>query len=256
MDNVHHNDAPILGKCAEMLVERAFVLARGEEYTLPRVPTAKPSARALPNLSKALILDDPATWANMTAMLHDDPVLAVFGHCLYAHQIHNEAKFCLTDERRKSSVLTCLRGLQESLESQGRAMGKFLGGDVTFQSHAERRLRPTPQAMSDDDGTGENLYHGVMDAVVRPRSRPRSQTDDRDRTTICEFKFSNDDVNFRSIMQLILYAHSDEFHEGPPPRLVLWNLRKGTAMRIEYNRDAVEYVLNGIEATKLKKRRA
>lgn len=246
LDDVHHNDATILGKCAELLVKRAHKLVRGQPFVLglPTPHSGDMDGRvAHKDVSNEMSLEESEVWQARTSMLSDDPIRAIYNHCLYDHQLNNEAKYASNDKHREKAVMAHLRAMEESLKRQGEALSSVLGGtsEVAFQVHVQRRVKSGTGVAK-----GHKMYHGLMDATT---------TSATGESTICEFKFSPDKFNFRSIMQLVLYAHGDAFPQSdtspapvaPAPRLLLWNLRLGTVTRITYDRAKFDQCLVKLE---------
>lgn len=226
-NSIHHNDFTILGKVAELLAHRAFCAARMENFELP-CPVANHNHNDS-LIIKTLCKDSRAKWEFMTRMLDDDPVKAIVNHCYYEHQLKHEALYRLSLPGRRALMFKRAKSMQASLEAQGAAFERVIGGQLELEKHVERK-RTTGAA-------NKVMYTGFVDACSQGQR------------TLCEFKFSKEPFAFKDVMQLVLYAHTDNtwVAEDAPLRLLLWNLRLGQVQQVFYDRHFVEMCLKVME---------
>ena len=225
--NVDRNDAALLGKAAELLAVRATMDHADFVARFLADPNAGPEKQA--NDVRRVVKDYAAYLRR--AECADDPVAMVWRFVLYEHQLQNEARYRLmSDEHgRGSSNIRRLRKMLPSLEEQGRAFLAVIGPHLNTQVRVSRALRSAPNI---------EMYHGHADVV---------HADDERRHTVCELKLSKDGFNFRAVLQLVLYAHTDPMFSKEPPRQLLWNMARGEAYEVEHDWDDVRAWLDGLE---------
>jgi len=218
--DVDRNDYALLGSAAELLTMRAAT--HPDDFLAGlRDPRHVPSRHADPNLYE--VHDDHAAYLDPFA---DDPVRMVWKHVAYKHQLKNETRYRRRDEYgRETANVKRLQKMLPFLEAQGRAFRTVLGADPCFQVGFTRCL-----PLSDDP-----VYHGVVDVLGRDNP-----------PTFCELKLSKDRFRFKSVLQLLLYAHTT-FTPAVRPRLLLWNLELGTVHEVGHDWERMEAWLHEVE---------